>query len=188
MTEQAIEIKNFDLDDIPEVKLFTDQWIGDNYFSHEDLEIVLMLSCWKDLNASFVARVNGELAGVRLTYAPGTWLDQTRPGLTPEFWQVSAKYVAYFKSLFIAEKFQQMGIGKRLSAKSIEVLLKQGAKAIICHSWIQSPGNSSQIYLDRMGFRPVKEHLRFWYPIDYECPVCSPERCECTALEMIKYL
>ena len=27
---------------------------------------------------------------------------------------------------------------------------------------------------------------RFWFEVDYQCVKCAPERCICTALEMIK--
>lgn len=183
-----VEYREFSLDDVPAVKVFTDKWIGDNYYSEIELETILLLSCVDGQNASFTAWVGDELAGIRLTYAPGNWLDKTTRGVTPELWPVNWKKVAYFKSLFIDDKFQKMGIGSGLSNRSIEVLKKMGTKGIICHSWLQSPGNSSQIYLQKLGFGPIKEHLKFWYPIDYECPVCTPDRCVCTALEMMKYI
>ena len=75
---------------------------------------------------------------------------------------------------FVSGDYQQKGIGKSLSDQSIEVLKKMDAKAILCHSWLESPGNSSQRYLQKMGFDSVKEHEKFWYPIDYECTRCSP--------------
>jgi GNAT superfamily N-acetyltransferase len=186
---QDFEIRPFGPDDIEAVRVFTDLWIGDNYYSTEELETILLYSGWDGLNASFCAwSKTGELAAVRLTYAPGVWIDETTRGLTPELWDVDPQYVSYFKSLFVADQFQQSGLGKTLSWRSIEVLKQMGAKAIVCHSWIQSPGNSSQIYLQRFGFKPVKEHLKFWYPVDYQCPVCAPARCVCTAHEMIYYL
>ena len=70
----------------------------------------------------------------------------------------------------------------------MEVIKLMGGKAVLCHSWLESPGNSSQRYLSSIGFESVKEHEKFWYEIDYECTRCGPEKCVCTAMEMIKYL
>lgn len=186
--DSKLSFKNLDINDLEAVRLFTDRWIGDKYYSTLELELILLFSNLNGLNASFCAWSGARLAGIRLTYAPGIWLDSLTRGVTPSLWDCSWEKVAYFKSLFVDESFHKMGIGSTLSSLSIEVLKKMGAKAIICHSWLQSPGNSSQIYLQRLGFKAVKEHLKFWYPVDYECPVCSPKRCGCTALEMIKYI
>ena len=94
--------------------------------------------------------------------------------------------MSYFKSLFVSGDYQQQGLGKTLSTKSIELLKQMGAEAILCHSWLESPGNSSQKYLQRMGFTDVTTHEKFWYPVDYHCTRCGPAKCVCTAIEMIK--
>lgn len=174
--------------DVKAIKDFTDQNIGKHYFSESEIEEILDLSEVNGKSVSFICEVEGELAGVRLTYAPGTWLEKKGRGLTPKMWKVSSENTGYFKSLFVGAKFQQMGIGKQLSGKSIEVLRELGAEAILCHSWLESPGNSSQKYLMHMGFEAVTDHPRHWYPIDYECVRCAPEKCICTAREMILYL
>jgi len=168
---------------------FTDQWIGQNYYSLTEIEEILEISRQGKLNASLGAfDEKNNLVGVRLTFAPGTWTQKKGRGISPELWQVRAEQVAYFKSLFVHPDFQQLGIGRQLSQKSIEVLRQMGARAIVCHSWLESPGNSSQAYLNKMGFTPVAEHPKFWHEIDYLCTRCGPARCVCTAMEMIKYL
>lgn len=180
-------IRELQTSDLAAVKDFTDQWIGENYYQMSELEECLTFSQAQNLNASFVAMDGEKLIGVRLTYAPGSWVQKAR-GITPTEWDSEADRVAYFKSLFIHGDYQKKGIGKKLSDKSISVLKELKAKAIICHSWLESPGNSSQKYLMKMGFSEVAQHPKFWYPIDYECTRCAPERCVCTASEMIKYL
>lgn len=174
--------------DIDSIKVFTDKWIGENYFSNNEIAEIIERGCLGSENAGLKALCDGKLAGVRLTYAPGKWIDESARGLTPDKWNVDSTKVAYFKSLFVSGEFQQKGIGKSLSDKSIEILNKMGAEAILCHSWLESPGNSSQKYLMKMGFNEVGHHQKFWYPIDYECTRCTPNRCVCTAAEMIKYL
>jgi hypothetical protein len=169
------------------VKDFTDQWIGINYYSLDELEVVLDLSCHLGLSCSYLALVNGELAGVRLSFAPGKWISKGR-GLSLKMWSCLPEEMGYFKSLFVSQKFQKMGIGGALSLRSLQTLSEMGAKAVLCHSWLESPGNSSQLYLQKMGFEAVKEHPRYWYPVDYLCTRCGPERCVCTAIEMVKYL
>lgn len=169
--------------DIEEVVRFFDRWSGKNYYSFKDIELIIS----KSREASFIARADSEIAGIRLTYAPGDWVNEYKL-ISPDEWKVDRSEVAYFKSLFVSEAHQKLGIGKGLSSKSIEVLKELKTKAILCHSWAESPGNSSRIYLDKMGFEPVKEHKNFWYEVPYLCVRCQPERCTCTGVEMIKYL
>lgn len=177
------EFSPLTMDDLEEVISFFDIWSGKNYYKKPEMISIIERS----KGASFVARVGGELAGVRLTHAPDCWLHEYTQ-VTPSKWKVKKEEVAYFKSLFVSSKFQKMGIGKSLSTKSIEVLKDLGAKGILCHSWLESPGNSSQIYLQNMGFSLVGEHEKFWYEIPYDCVRCSPSPCVCTGAEMIKYL
>ncbi|MFT6071055.1 MAG: putative N-acetyltransferase YhbS [Bacteriovoracaceae bacterium] len=170
-------------DDIDDVITFFDKWSGKNYYKRPEMKSIVERS----KGASFVARVGETIAGVRLTHAPGDWLEEYTQ-VTPEKWKIQRSEMAYFKSLFVSSEFQKMGIGKSLSNKSIEVLKDLGARGILCHSWLESPGNSSQIYLQNMGFEPVAHHERFWYDIPYECIRCKPSRCVCVGVEMIKYL
>ena len=162
---------------------FFDLWSGKNFYTTDDIKEVID----KSLGASFIARIGTEVAGIRLTYAPGDWFEGYKQ-VTPGDWKVSEDKVAYFKSLFVSDSFQKLGIGKNLSSKSIEVLKELGAKAILCHSWDESPGNSSRIYLEKMGFEPVNEHKNFWYEVPYLCVRCRPGPCTCTGVEMIKYI
>lgn len=184
-------MRPLEVSDLPELEIFTDQEIGDNYYSLEQLASVQKRAIKNGANASFIVRNEGgqgKIVAARLTLAPGQWLDLDDHGTTPEAWRVDRHTVAYFKSLFINQEFQGMGLGPKLSAMSIEAIKKQGGMAIICHSWLQSPGNTSQKYLTKMGFLPVQRHPLFWHHIDYRCTVCGDKRCDCTAEEMILYL
>jgi gamma-glutamylputrescine oxidase len=146
------------MDDLEEVISFMDIWSGKNYYQKTELISIIKRS----LGASFVARVGDEFAGVRLTHAPGNWLEEYTQ-VSPSKWKIQKDEIAYFKSLFVSSDFQKMGIGKTLSSKSIEVLKALGAKGILCHSWLESPANSSQIYLKKLGFESVAEHKKFWF-------------------------
>jgi len=163
---------------------FTDRWIGKGYFSREELTQVIELSG----GASFKACVNGVIVGVRLSIKPGSLMDLGLKDLSVDSWGVPASSMAYFKSLFVAYDFQGQGIGKALSSKSLEALKELGALGVVCHSWLESPGDSSRYYLQKMGFDEVRHHPRFWYDVDYHCTRCAPKRCVCTAVEMIKVL
>ncbi len=171
--------------DIPAIKAFTDRWIGLDYYAAGELEELLEQSQGASLGA-FAS--NGEMAAIRLSLAPNSWVEGLGRGVTPSLWRVGPQEMAYFKSLFVSKKFQARGLGVELSLRSIEVLKKLGAKAVLCHSWLESPNNSSQRYLHKLGFEEVARFPKFWYPIDYECTRCAPERCVCTAVEMVKYL
>lgn len=184
MTSSA-QIIALDFDHAKAIKSFCDQWIGKNYYSIGEVEKLLEASTLGELSASFAAQVDGDLVAIRLSLAPKKWGDIIPRGLTPEAWPVAMDDMAYFKSLFVAEDFQARGLGRQLSTRSIEALKKMGAKGVLCHSWLESPGNSSQRYLKSLGFEEKARHERFWYPIDYECTRCAPERCVCTAAEMV---
>ncbi|MEY4615346.1 MAG: hypothetical protein RJB66_306 [Pseudomonadota bacterium] len=170
--------------DLTDVKTFTDQWIGKGYFSLEELKDILSKSIKSNLTASLIARIGVQVVGVRLSLAPNSWIE---PGLriATEKWGVPIEKVGYFKSLFVAEEFRGRGLGRRLSQLSKEILVQQGSSAIVTHSWLESPGNSSQEHLLRQGFVEVARYEKFWETIDYQCSRCSPRRCLCTAVEMI---
>ncbi len=184
----SVELKEIGLTDIEKILKFSDKWIGTNYFTAKELEEIIKLGKTAQVNTSFKAEsIDGKLAGIRLSLAPGEWVNSMR-GLSTDLWNVDSSKVGYFKSLFISDEFQKQGIGKALSNLSIENLKKAGAKAIICHSWLESPSNSSQRYLLSMGFSAVKTHKEFWSEVDYHCIKCGPSKCLCTAVEMIKYI
>ncbi|WP_164848372.1 GNAT family N-acetyltransferase [Halobacteriovorax sp. HLS] len=184
----TVEYSPITEEDLDLVLAFTDKWIGKNYYQKEELAQIIQQGHKCNLNASVKACVGGELAGIRLTLAPGSWIKETSEGLSLSKWNIPEGDVAYFKSLFVSEKFQKLGIGKELSKRSIDILKKMNAAGILCHSWLESPGNSSQKYLLSMGFKEVRQHQKFWSQIDYLCTRCSPKKCACTAAEMLKLL
>lgn len=170
--------------DLERVRVFADRWIGDNYFTLDELKDISKRSH----GCSFVAfdTESNAILGIRLTFAPGHWPSELMKKATPSKWGVEENKVGYFKSLFIHEDAQEKGLGKKLSNLSIDALKGLGAKAIVCHSWLESPGNSSQKYLQSMGFTEVIEYPLFWHDVDYLCSGCKQDKCICTALEMIK--
>ena len=190
--EEEVLIRPLEESDLKNVQLFTDRWIGQDYYSYSELHDVFKKGNQGSLNASFVALSGGDVVGIRLTYAPGTWIESStevfKKGLSTKEWKVPSLKMGYFKSLFIHEDFQGKGLGKVLSNKALSILKDMGAEAVLCHSWMESPENSSQRYLLKMGFQKIKEHPKFWYEIDYFCTRCGPSRCVCTAGEMIKLL
>jgi GNAT superfamily N-acetyltransferase len=175
------------MDDLEVVKRFTDCWIGNEYYSEHDLREILKQSSKDGCSSCFLAWHGQTLIGVRLSLAPSHWMNSSVKSY-PELWNIESHLVGYFKSLFIHGEFRGQGIGKKLSDLAIAILRRQGAKAIVTHSWLESPDNSSQSYLLAAGFTEVGRHQRFWEPIDYHCLRCGPERCQCTAVEMIKLI
>jgi ribosomal protein S18 acetylase RimI-like enzyme len=181
-------IRPFERGDIKKVKAFADRYIGENYFTDEQLQEALENSATEHGSVSFVAEDSaGEIAGLRLSYPQGKW-DMAINGLSRDQWRVPAADIAYFQSLFVASDRMGLGIGPKMSAASIEVIRKAGAKAILCHSWLESPNNSSVRYLKKLGFQEVAYHPHFWSDVDYLCSGCQVKPCTCTAVEMILYL
>ncbi len=187
MKDTNYQIQYLTLNHCNYVKKFTDRWVGQDYYSLEDLVQIVELSHDKGITASLLAFDGDELVAIRLSLAPGKW-QHTIHAITPQKWDAPMENVAYFKSLFVASSHQKKGLGKLLSSRSIEILKEMGTKAIVCHSWLESPDNSSQIYLKRMDFQEVNSHPKFWNHINYLCTRCAPHPCVCTASEMILYI
>lgn len=158
-------------------------YIGDNYFEKDQLTQLARLK------SSFIlVDEKNKVQGLRLSYPPGSWVDSKKPEkLCPELWKVPPEKVAYFQTIFLADGARGGGWGLRLSQASIAVLRDMGARAIVCHSWKESPHNSSMKYLKKLGFELIKEYPNYWIQVDYDCIRCG-RPCVCTASEMIFYL
>jgi predicted N-acetyltransferase YhbS len=172
-------------EDLPAIKRFTDREIGQNYYSLEELSDVYLRSQSRGVMCSLVLEdEDGDITGMRLTYPPGQWEHGKGKGLHPERWPHAQDETAYFQSLFLAAKLQGQGWGGELSQKALEILREIGAKGVVCHSWKESPNNSSTRYLLKLGFESVAEHPLYWADIDYNCTRCLKPPCQCTAQEM----
>ncbi|MAZ47874.1 MAG: GNAT family N-acetyltransferase [Halobacteriovoraceae bacterium] len=182
-----IEYRNIQPKDLDKIVRFSDRWIGKGYFRKAQLRDALLKGIREDINLNFVSVIGEKIIGIRLCYAPGEWIElDDLDRLSPGSWGVEIPEVAYFKSLFVHEKYQGKGIGSKLSKLAIDQMKILETKAILAHAWQESPGNSSRNYLKRMGFEEVAEHKKFWNLVDYECTRCGPnQRCICTASEMI---
>ncbi len=167
---------------------FSDLFIGKNYFNENNFNKLLELSTLQNLTASFVLLdTKSEIIGVRVTYVPGKWMNEISMTHLKNI-NVQNKEIAYFKSLFIHKQHQGKGYGPMLTNKSMQVLKQMGAKAILTHSWLESPNNSSVKYLENMGFQQLGLVKNFWIDFDYTCSGCGLQNCTCTAVEMILML
>lgn len=175
--------------DLPAIKRFTDHAIGANYYSDQELGEILKRSESNGRDYSLVLEDEiGAIRGVRITYPPGKWTHGKGKGLTPEKWKVQKSETAYFQSLFVDPELTGHGWGKKLSSAALKMLKEElGAKAVVCHSWKESPHDSSGRYLRGLGFEVVATHPLYWKDVDYICTRCG-KPCLCTAEEMIKYL
>lgn len=183
-----MRIRTLHLDDLVQIKKFTDATIGENYFSLEELKQCYQKSLLNNVMYSFVlADEQNNIFGLRLSYPPGTWTQGKGSKLRPELWRVSQEKVGYFQSLFISPDVRGVGWGPKLSEAAIVRLKEIGTQAIITHAWQESPNNSSIRYLSKFGFEPVATHLNYWIDVDYVC-VRDGKPCRCTAVEMVKYL
>lgn len=182
--DSSFQITPLDWKDLPEVQSFTDFAIGKGYYSMPELEEVWQRS--QDDNKvmySLVLRMQGKIRGVRITYPPGKWQHGKGKGLTPEQWPHAKTATAYFQSLFIDPTLTGKSFGKILSLAAIEILRSNKALGIVCHSWVESPNDSSGRYLRSLGFEVIATHPRYWFEVDYICTRCG-KPCVCTAEEM----
>jgi GNAT superfamily N-acetyltransferase len=121
---------------------------------------------------------------MRLTYPPGQWEHGKGHGLEPRKWPHAISETGYFQSLFLASDLQGHGWGGKISQAALAILKETGAKGVVCHSWKESPNNSSTRYLLKLGFTPVADHPLYWKDVDYNCTRCLKPPCQCTAQEM----
>jgi predicted N-acetyltransferase YhbS len=170
--------------DLEAVKKFADLSIGENYYSLEELNDILARSEKNKIMCSFVLVENNQVVGFRLSYPPGNWNKGKGQKLRADLWKIPIEEVGYFQSMFLSDHLQGQGWGPKLSEAAISALKEAGAKAIVTHSWVESPHGSSGKYLRKIGFQSVALHQEYWKEIDY---VCSRDGtpCLCTAEEMI---
>lgn len=183
MTIRPLERK-----DIPAVKAFTDRAIGQDYYTIAELEEIYAKSLKNGRVASLLLEdETRSIRGVRITYPPGNWEKGKGKGLNPQLWKVPQESAAYFQSLFVDLDLTGQGWGRKMSEASLAILNEMGTRAVVCHSWKESPNDSSGRYLRGLGFEVVQTHPLYWKDVDYVCTRCG-KPCLCTAEEMIKYL
>lgn len=187
-------IQKLERADLGRLKEFTDRAIGAGYYSENELEDIFAKSIGRRADGksemcSLLLVGNSEknspeIFGVRFSYPPGRWNKGKGSGLNPELWPHAIAETAYFQSLFLSDKVQGQGWGSKLSLASIEMLKKSGARGVVCHSWKESPFNSSSKYLQKIGFKGIAEHPLYWQHVEYNCTRCLKPPCQCTAVEM----
>lgn len=121
---------------------------------------------------------------MRLCYPPGQWDHGKGKKLSPELWGHDLANLGYFQSLFLSSDVQGQGWGPKLSERAIEALKTLHARGILTHCWKESPANSSFKYLNKIGFKTLKEHPDYWIDVKYVC-TRDGYPCRCTAIEMI---
>lgn len=180
-----LNIRELKKGDLESLKAFADREIGSGYYSVDELREIFERSEKNGVMYSLVlCDEGGGIQGMRFTYPPGNWNEGKGKGLSPELWPHQKSQTAYFQSLFLTEKLQGQGWGGRLSGEALKRLKRSEAKGVVCHSWKESPNNSSTKYLLKLGFRPVADHPLYWKDVDYECTRCLKPPCQCTATEM----
>jgi ribosomal protein S18 acetylase RimI-like enzyme len=170
--------------DLPFVKDFADREIGQDYYSIKELEDIFKRSQKNGLVCSLVLEKNNQIYGIRLSYPPGQWEKGKGRGLNADKWPHGLNETAYFQSLYLSSEVQGQGWGGKLSKAAIELLRSIGAKGVVCHSWKESPNNSSTKYLKKLNFKSMGEHPKYWHELDYVCTRCGSPPCQCTAEEM----
>lgn len=180
-----LKIRPFKKEDLEAIRQFTDREIGAGYYSENELKAIYEQSSKNNIMCSLLLENSeGEIQGVRISYPPGKWNRGKGRGLHSNDWPHKAEETAYFQSLFLANDLQGQGWGGKLSKHAIGILREVGAKGIVCHSWKESPNNSSTRYLKKLGFELIAEHPEYWKEVDYRCTRCGEPPCRCTAQEM----
>jgi ribosomal protein S18 acetylase RimI-like enzyme len=180
-----LKIRPFQEKDLDSIREFTDRQIGAGYYSKLELKEIFERSSTKNVMCSLLLEgPKGEILGVRISYPPGKWEKGKGQGLYPEKWPHRMEETGYFQSLFLSNDLQGQGWGGRISKEALLALKEVGAKGVVCHSWKESPNDSSTRYLKKLGFELVAEHLEYWKTVNYRCTRCGEPPCKCTAQEM----
>jgi len=180
-----MQIRPLDEKDVEAVKQFTDVEIGKGYFSIAELkDICLKSQSGGQMFSLVLADDSGQIQGIRITYPPGNWRKGKGEGLSTSHWPHPVEQTAYFQSIFIASSLHGKGWGVRLSLEALRMLRKAGAKGVVCHSWKESPHDSSGRYLKKLGFVTIAEYPGYWSAVPYDCSRCKKPPCQCTAEEM----
>lgn len=143
----------------------------------------------------FLAKIGSEIAGILKLKFPGETLsDYEEKCITLDKINATRGEIGCVQVVVVNKAFQGRGIGKRLLTKGLEVLKGAGARAVLAHIWLSSPGGASEKMFLSFGFRPIKTHKRVWYessikmgPARYQCAHCG-NPCKCDALEMVLYI
>lgn len=180
-----VQIRPFRQQDLEAIRLFTDHEIGAGYYSLDEIKDIFQRSEKNGVMCSFLLESSdGKIKGVRISYPPGKWSHGKGKGLHSEKWPHSLSETAYFQSLFLSSEVQGQGWGGKISKEAIQALQQTGAKGIVCHSWKESPNDSSSRYLLKLGFELIAEHKEYWKDVPYNCTLCGKPPCKCTAQEM----
>lgn len=181
-------IQAFQLEHLGALKEFTDKAIGTDYYTLPELEEIHKKSQLNNrIFTLLLTDLENNIHGVRITYPQGNWKSGKGKGLNPNLWGVPMESVAYFQSLYIAMELTGQGWGKTMSLEAIRMLKESGTKAIVTHSWMESPNASSGKYLRGLGFKSIAIHPLYWNQVDYVCTRCG-KPCVCTAEEMLLVL
>lgn len=159
---------------------------GDNYLTESNLQDYFASGQQNGRNLHWLAFADGQLVGLRLTFAPGNWTIDDY--CSPKAWPVDPAQMCYFKCAAIDQDYQGLGIGKSLLQHSAVEAAALGCKAGLAHIWRQSPNNSAFEYFSRCGGQLIDDYPDRWYQASvedgYYCPVCAGI-CHCSAAEMV---
>jgi len=179
--------------DFKSITSLGDKIFGKDYITEEEMEVILKRSLKDGRNCSFTLYFNEgdgtleRLIGFRLTYAPGTWIEDYPLELHPEEWGPEPSNVAYFKCNALEEEFRGKAFGRMLLDKSVGELRRMGAVAGVCHIRMNSPGNSAFKYFRRAGGKLIRTYEDYWvnyHNEDKPCIKCGAE-CQCSGSEML---
>lgn len=182
-----MKIENFQESHIQGVLQLTNEIIGPGYYHYNELLTFHKKSLWKNFNSSMVLVESRQVLGVRLSFPPGNWEQGKGNRLSPRRWPHPKNETAYFQSVLVSPQVRHQGWARELSLQSMQELKKMGAKGIVCHSWVESPGDGSRIYLKKLGFQSINCYPEYWKNVDYLCTRCG-KPCFCTAEEMYRDL
>ena len=179
-----LEIRELNKKDLPRILEISKKVLGPGYFTIAELEEAFVRSHFGTTMCSLVLEEKGKVIGARITFPHGQWTQGKGEGLSPQLWPHPLDKTAYFQSIFLDPGYRGQGLGYELSNQSLKILQQIGARGVVCHSWLESPNDASNRYLQNLNFEPVATYFGYWKDVDYLCTGCETKPCQCTAEEM----
>lgn len=173
------------LADAEAVSHLADRLAGLDYYPPDLVRAYVDRATTATATTAYVAELDGRMVAFRFAFPPGRWSAGRGRGLSPALWPHPLGATAYFQSCFVDPACTGHGLGGALAQLALDDLRSLGARAVVAHSWKESPHDSSRRYLSRLGFVEVGEHPGYWAEVDYLCSGCRTRPCTCTALEMV---
>jgi len=187
--QQAISIRNAEIEDLNGILAIADAEFGKHYFDEISLKEQI---CSPSSVFRVAENVKNEIVGFSYAYLTTAEEIKEKIGiasLPPEI-EKSSK-IALRKSMAVKSSYQRKGIGAVLLNDALMLFKKQQMEAVLSITWKSKKGINIAGLMQFYAFKQYKEIPNFWTADSiqkgYLCPECG-NPCKCSAVIYTKVL